>query len=104
MKYCYQDSKTNFFSLDLTFNKEVIPEWAKYVTVDDNFEFDYHYMYWIDEGNNLQTQECKIQLPPETPIQILQKENTLLKAQVKAMSERSDFIEDCIAEMATKIY
>ena len=28
----------------------------------------------------------------------------VLKAQIKAMSERSDFIEDCIAEMATKVY
>lgn len=43
-------------------------------------------------------------IPQDTTIPDLQKENTLLKAQVKAMSERSDFIEDCIAEMATKVY
>jgi hypothetical protein len=104
MKYCYQDSKDNQFSLDLTFDKEVIPEWSKYIIVDDNFEFDYHYVYWIDEENKLQTQECKIAPPQKSPVQILQEENTLLKAQVKAMSERSDFIEDCIAEMATKVY
>lgn len=104
MKYCYQDSKTNFFSLNLTFNKEIIPEWAKYVVVHNDFEFDYHYVYWIDEENKLQTQECKITPPQKSPVQILQEENTLLKAQVKAMSERSDFIEDCIAEMASKVY
>lgn len=44
------------------------------------------------------------EIPKDTTIPDLKKENTLLKAQVKAMSERSDFIEDCIAEMATKVY
>ena len=34
----------------------------------------------------------------------LQQENKLLKAQLKAQTERSDFIEDCIAEMATQVY
>ena len=32
------------------------------------------------------------------------KENKLLKAQVSAATERSDFIEDCIAEMAVQVY
>ena len=31
-------------------------------------------------------------------------ENKFLKAQLKAQTERSDFIEDCIAEMAGVIY
>ncbi|KTD85032.1 hypothetical protein [Paenibacillus etheri] len=31
-------------------------------------------------------------------------ENTLLKSQVKAHSERSDFIEDVISELATQLY
>lgn len=34
----------------------------------------------------------------------LQQENKLLKAQLKAQTERSDFIEDCIAEMAGVVY
>ena len=33
-----------------------------------------------------------------------EKENKLLKAQVNAATERSDFIEDCIAEMAVQVY
>ena len=33
-----------------------------------------------------------------------EKENKLLKAQVSAAPERSDFIEDCIAEMAVQVY
>ena len=31
-------------------------------------------------------------------------ETELLKAQVKALSERNDFMEDCIAEMAELVY
>lgn len=31
-------------------------------------------------------------------------ENKLLKAQLQAQTERSDFIEDCIAEMAGVVY
>ena len=31
-------------------------------------------------------------------------ENALLKAQLAATTERSDFIEDCIAEMAMRVY
>lgn len=38
------------------------------------------------------------------PITTLQQENKLLKAQLKAQTERSDFIEDCIAEMAGVVY
>lgn len=34
----------------------------------------------------------------------LQEENKLLKAQLQAQTERSDFIEDCIAEMAMTVY
>lgn len=44
--------------------------------------------------------------PPveEDPLEELQKENKLLKAQLQAQVDRSDFIEDCIAEMATVVY
>lgn len=36
--------------------------------------------------------------------ELLAAENKLLKAQLQAQSDRSDFIEDCIAEMATMVY
>lgn len=42
--------------------------------------------------------------PAPTPIERLQAENTLLRAQVSAASERQDFLEDCIAEMAAQVY
>lgn len=34
----------------------------------------------------------------------LENENALLKAQLQAQTDRSDFIEDCIAEMAMQVY
>lgn len=34
----------------------------------------------------------------------MQTELPLLKAQIQAISDRNDFIEDCIAEMATVVY
>lgn len=34
----------------------------------------------------------------------LESENFMLKAQIQAMSDRNDFIEDCIAEMAMQVY
>lgn len=37
-------------------------------------------------------------------IAALTSENTRLKAQLQAQSDRSDFVEDCIAEMATLVY
>ena len=41
---------------------------------------------------------------PLSPIEQLQQENKFLKAQLQAQTERSDFIEDCIAEMAGVVY
>ncbi|MEI2399075.1 XkdW family protein [Paenibacillus phytohabitans] len=50
-------------------------------------------------------QEAEANKPPElTEIEQLQQENLLLKAQNNALSERADFIEDIIAEMAMQVY
>lgn len=47
----------------------------------------------------------KVDVPKKlTDVEQLQQENKLLKAQLKAQTERSDFIEDCIAEMAGVVY
>lgn len=40
---------------------------------------------------------------PDT-FETLQQENRLLRAQLKAQTERSDSLEDCIAEMAIQVY
>ena len=54
--------------------------------------------------NNNYTYE-KIEVPEKkSDVEKIQQENKLLKAQLQAQTERSDFIEDCIAEMAGVIY
>ena len=42
--------------------------------------------------------------PAADPMAALQSENTLLRAQVQALSDRGEFLEDCIAEMAMVVY
>lgn len=42
--------------------------------------------------------------PKDEELKNIQQENKLLKAQLQAQTERSDFIEDCIAEMAMQVY
>lgn len=42
--------------------------------------------------------------PPKDPIVELQEANKLKDAQIQAMTERSDFVEECLAEMATLLY
>jgi hypothetical protein len=50
-------------------------------------------------------QEAEANKPPElTDVEKLQRENALLKAQLAAQTERSDFIEDVISELATQLY
>lgn len=46
----------------------------------------------------------KLPPPGPTPMEELQKENQLLNAKITAVTERNDFIEDCMAEMAMKVY
>lgn len=50
-----------------------------------------------------------VELTPEEKSEYYPKQsnisdNELLKAQIQAISERNDFIENCIAEMAMKVY
>ena len=59
-------------------------------------------------SEEIQEQEAANQ-PEPTPsipeeVEALKNENFLLKAQIQAMSDRNDFIEDCIAEMAMQVY
>lgn len=50
--------------------------------------------------------EIQVAQPPAepTPIEELQAENKLLKAQLTAQADRQDFVEDCVAEMAMQLY
>lgn len=42
--------------------------------------------------------------PGEPQPTVEEKEKTLIKAQIQALSERNDFLEDCVAEMASIVY
>ena len=57
------------------------------------------------ERTSEEIESDKSELPlPQPTITDLIKENELLKAQIKAQSDRNDFMEDCIAEMAMQVY
>lgn len=56
-------------------------------------------------AEEIEADKAKLPKPviPKTNAE-LEQENKLLKAQISAQSSRSDFIEDCIAEMAARVY
>lgn len=70
---------------------------------DDKGRPNFHdnFVEWTEEEK-----EAKYPTPEPSPsdIEVLKEENKLLKAQVEALSERGDFVEDCMAEMAMVIY
>lgn len=56
----------------------------------------------IQEQEEANQPEPTPSIPEE--VEALKNENFMLKAQIQAMSDRNDFIEDCIAEMAMQVY
>lgn len=54
------------------------------------------------EGGEPYREPTNFELSQEN--KLLKKENSLLKAQIQAQVDRSEFIEDCIAEMAMQVY
>lgn len=56
-------------------------------------------------AEEIEADKAKLPKPviPKTNAE-LEQENKLLKAQLNAATKRSDFIEDCIAEMAMQVY
>lgn len=70
------------------------------------------YRYKLEEGQAVErTQEemdgdyaaRPVPATPKTNAE-LEAENALLKAQVQAVADRNEFVEDCIAEMAAVVY
>lgn len=70
------------------------------------------YRYKLEEGQAMErTQEemnadyaaRPVPATPKTNAE-LEAENALLKAQVQAVADRNEFVEDCIAEMAMYVY
>lgn len=97
---------------------EIIPEYAKPVKKWYGEEFasecieapDEVYQNWVYNAETNKWSEpennpgSSTKQTDEEKITALKQENKLLKAQLQAQTERSDFIEDCIAEMAVQVY
>ncbi|WP_054401705.1 hypothetical protein [Paenibacillus solani] len=66
---------------------------------EKHYDLEFQYRDPNDPGT---PQEPKKPLSVE--VEALKQENTLLKAQNSALTERTEFIEDVIAEMATQVY
>ncbi|SDE82076.1 hypothetical protein SAMN04488542_102256 [Fontibacillus panacisegetis] len=66
----------------------------------DTLELEFSYL----DPSDPEPQEPVYQKPLSLEVDELKRENTLLKAQNTALSDRADFIEDCIAEMAVQVY
>lgn len=67
---------------------------------DDNGIYRYKYSNgaaYEKTEEEIEAEIAKLPVPPPS-------ETELLKAQLKAVVERNEFIEDCIAEMAMQIY
>ena len=81
-------------------NRRVETNWIQVpvgaaVSIGDRYD---GFMFYDPEGNPRLTPEMLV-------IQMYVKELELLKnAQIQALSDRNDFLEDCIAEMAGMIY
>lgn len=76
-------------------------------TVGDEFEWTI-WVNSVDDDKNL-TSHSAIRNNPNAKRLLqeneqLKHENELLKAQNKAMSERADFVEDVVAELAIQVY
>ena len=67
---------------------------------DDNGIYRYKYLGGAVYEKTEEEIEAEILKLPVSP----PSETEILKAQLKAVVERNDFIEDCIAEMAMQIY
>lgn len=72
---------------------------------------EFEWTIWInevDESKNLQSYSAIRNNPNAQRLlrenDQLKQENTLLKAQNQALTERADFIEDVVAEMAVQVY
>lgn len=109
---------------------DFIDELTGWVKIDEGWSDKYHhaqgnyfdkpimdmrgiYRYKLVDGKAVERTQEEMDAdyaPPEVEptdaerISKLESEKKLLTAQVQALSDRNDFMEDCIAEMATIVY
>lgn len=75
---------------------EAKPAW------DEEIPIQIYHLYTQDEIDRMEEEKNKPS--QEDRIAQLEIEKKLLTAQVQALSDRNDFMEDCIAEMAALVY
>ena len=111
-------------------SSEFLPDTADWLEIDRGFGDKYHHAqgnyfprpimdergicrYKLVNGRPVERTQEEMDadyVPPEVKptdaerILQLESEKKLLTAQVQALSDRNDFMEDCIAEMATIVY
>lgn len=78
--------------------ERILKEQIEVEMTDESKTLDYKYV--DGELVELTPEEKSEYYPDQSNISDIE----LLKAQIQAISERNDFIEDCIAEMATEVY
>lgn len=122
--YVQTDAQNNIIAINSSAFLDDTENWTR---IDDGIGDKYHHAqnHYLDkpiytddgvpryklvdgkavERTNEEIEADKPELPlPQPTITDLMKENELLKAQIKAQSDRNDFMEDCIAEMAMQVY
>lgn len=75
---------------------EAQPAW------DEEIPIQIYHLYTQEELDRMEEEKNKPS--QEDRIAQLESEKKLLTAQVQALSDRNDFMEDCIAEMAALVY
>lgn len=69
----------------------------------DDFDFDNQSDWKLIKGIPVYD-PLPEEAPGLNPMEALREENLLLRAQVRALSDRGEFVEDCLAELAMKVY
>lgn len=78
--------------------ERILKEQIEVETTDESETLNYKYV--DGELVELTPEEKSEYYPEKSNISDIE----LLKAQIQAISERNDFIEDCIGEIATEVY
>ncbi len=79
---------------------EPVPAWDEEVIYSAYIPYTQEELEERERLQNQPTAEEKLSVRAEA----LERENTLLRAQVQALTERGEFVEDCLAEMAAVVY
>ena len=83
--------------------ERILREYAHLILIEEQNITEGNFLIFSDSIPEPVPQITYVNIPQEE-FEGLKQDNTLLKAQSSALSERADFVEDVIAEMATQVY